>query len=69
MITKQPLAYVVTLRIADVDDETGSVTPHPTGIDVLLNVTETGYLLFPHELFIEARNHLLDAEKTGGVEQ
>ena len=54
--------YIVTLRRASRDNE-GNLVAHQAGADLLLETNKDGYLLFPRDLFIEARDLLLKAEQ------
>ena len=61
--------YIATIRLASRDPLTNAIVAHTTGVDVLLEVNDSGRLVFPNDVFQEVKGLLLDAEKSGGILQ
>ena len=53
--------YIVTIRQAT-EDQHGKITAGELGVDLALNTNDSGYLMFPHDLFVQSRAMLIRGE-------
>jgi len=62
-----PTEYIVTIRLGLRDDDNNLVAGQ-AGVDALLTTTSKGHLVFPHDIFVSARDILIKEYEKQEVE-
>ena len=58
--------YIVTIREAIEDKTTKEITAGKLGVDLALNTNDRGHLVFPHDLFMQAKAMIARGELEDG---